>query len=156
MNHNASSTARFFAAVPDTETAGRIYRLAGALKRAHKFGGKIIDADRPHMSLFFLGGLPNAARGQNKPTLLELFTSVTILDVFLGMLTGLLATFAMKSGSSILSKTSLGTVDVANPYGVAFVAAIAGLFMDKFYSWLEPLLVPREVNPALYGCASFV
>jgi hypothetical protein len=79
------------------------------------------------------------ARG-HKPTLLELFSSVTILDVFLGMLTGLLATFVMKSGSNILSKTSIATVDVSNPYGVAFVAAIAGLFMDRFYSWLEPLL----------------
>jgi hypothetical protein len=51
-----------------------------------------------------------------------------------------LATFVMKSESNILSKTSLGTVDVSNPYGIAFVATIADLFMDKFYSWLEPLL----------------
>jgi hypothetical protein len=80
------------------------------------------------------------ARSQNKLTFIDLFASVTILDVFLGMLTGLLATFVMKSGSNILSKTSLSTVDVSNPYGVAFVAGIAGLFMDKFYSWLEPLL----------------
>ena len=84
------------------------------------------------------------ARGQPKPTFLELFSSVTVLDIFLGMLTGLLATFVMKSGSNILSKTSLASVDVSNPYGVAFVAAIAGLFMDKFYSWLEPLLTTAK------------
>lgn len=81
-----------------------------------------------------------AARGQPKPGFPELFSSVTVLDIFLGMLTGLLATFVMKSGSTILSKTSLASIDVSNPYGVAFVAAVAGLFMDKFYSWFEPLL----------------
>jgi hypothetical protein len=80
------------------------------------------------------------ARAQHKPAFLELFYSVTVLDIFMGMLTGLLATFVMKSGSSILSKSPLGSVDVSNPYGVAFVAALAGLFMDKFYSWFEPLL----------------
>ena len=79
--------------------------------------------------------------GQIKPTLFQIFSSVTILDVVLGMLTGLLATFVIKSGSNVLSKTtSLGTVDVSNPYGVALVSAIAGLFIDKFFSWLEPLL----------------
>jgi RNA 2',3'-cyclic 3'-phosphodiesterase len=60
MDHNASSTARLFlAAVPDGDTAQRIHRLAGALKRAHKFGGKIIEPDRLHISLFCLGGSPN-------------------------------------------------------------------------------------------------
>jgi RNA 2',3'-cyclic 3'-phosphodiesterase len=60
MDHNASSTARLFlAAVPDGETAQRIHRLAGALRRAHKFDGKIVEPDRLHISLFFLGGSPN-------------------------------------------------------------------------------------------------
>src|SRR3984893_3443515 len=60
MDHNASGTARLFlAAVPDTDTALRVYRLAAALKRAHKFDGKIIEPDRLHISLFFLGGSPN-------------------------------------------------------------------------------------------------
>jgi 2'-5' RNA ligase len=60
MDHNASSTARLFlAAVPDADTALRIYRLAAALKRAHKFDSKIIEPDRLHISLFFLGGSPN-------------------------------------------------------------------------------------------------
>jgi RNA 2',3'-cyclic 3'-phosphodiesterase len=47
----------FLAAVPDAETAARIHRLAGVLKRAHKFMGRLIPADRLHISLFFLGGL---------------------------------------------------------------------------------------------------
>jgi 2'-5' RNA ligase len=49
----------FLAAVPNADTAERIYRLANALKRAHKFDGKIIEPDRLHISLFFLGGSPN-------------------------------------------------------------------------------------------------
>ncbi len=71
--------------------------------------------------------------------LMKVFLSVTIFDVALGILTGLLTTFVVKSGSSALSSTSLGAVDVSNPYGVAFVAAIVGLFMDRFYSWLTPV-----------------
>jgi 2'-5' RNA ligase len=60
MEHDASRTARLFlAAVPNADTAGRIYRLAGALKRAHKFEGKIIEQHRLHISLFFFGGSPN-------------------------------------------------------------------------------------------------
>jgi RNA 2',3'-cyclic 3'-phosphodiesterase len=58
MDHNASGSGRLFlAAVPDADTAARIYRLAEALKRAHKFGGKLIESERLHVSLFFLGGL---------------------------------------------------------------------------------------------------
>jgi 2'-5' RNA ligase len=53
----------FLAAVPDADTAERIYRLADALKRAHKFDGKIIEPDRLHISLFFLGGSPNLIAG---------------------------------------------------------------------------------------------
>src|SRR5262245_3966274 len=47
----------FLAAVPDAHTAARIHRLAGVLKRAHRFMGRLIPADRLHVSLFFLGGL---------------------------------------------------------------------------------------------------
>lgn len=55
----SSSSARLFlAAVPDAGTAERIHRLAGALKSAHKFDGKLIAPGRLHISLFFLGGLP--------------------------------------------------------------------------------------------------
>ena len=55
----SSSGARLFlAAVPDAGTAERIHRLAGVLKRAHKFDGKLIAPERVHISLFFLGGLP--------------------------------------------------------------------------------------------------
>jgi 2'-5' RNA ligase len=55
----SSSGARLFlAAVPDAGTAERIHRLAGVLKRAHKFDGKLIAPERLHISLFFLGGLP--------------------------------------------------------------------------------------------------
>jgi RNA 2',3'-cyclic 3'-phosphodiesterase len=58
MDRKASIGGRLFlAALPDTITAARILRLAGALKRAHGFSGKLIAPDRLHVSLFFLGGL---------------------------------------------------------------------------------------------------
>src|SRR5258706_7456764 len=58
MDHHASSDARLFlATIPDADTAARIYQLAGVLKRAHKFGGKLVEGERLHVSLFFLGGL---------------------------------------------------------------------------------------------------
>ena len=47
----------FLAIIPDVGTAARIHRLAGVLKRAHKFSGKLIVPERLHVSLFFLGGL---------------------------------------------------------------------------------------------------
>ena len=55
---SSSSAGLFLAAVPDAGTAERIHRLAGVLKRAHKFDGKLIPPERLHISLFFLGGLP--------------------------------------------------------------------------------------------------
>ena len=48
----------FLAAVPDAGTAERIHQLAGVLKRAHHFDGKLIAPERLHISLFALGGLP--------------------------------------------------------------------------------------------------
>jgi 2'-5' RNA ligase len=54
----------FLAVVPDTRTAALIYRLAGALKRAHGFSGKLIAPDRLHISLYFLGGLPDCMLSQ--------------------------------------------------------------------------------------------
>lgn len=48
----------FLAVVPGAGAAGRIHRLAGALRRAHGFDGKLIAPERLHISLFFLGGLP--------------------------------------------------------------------------------------------------
>jgi 2'-5' RNA ligase len=59
MDLSASSSGRLFlAAVPDADTAARIYGLAAALKRAHKFDRKLIEPERLHLTLFFLGGLP--------------------------------------------------------------------------------------------------
>ena len=59
MYPNPSNDPRLFLAVlPDAVTAARIYRLAKLLKRAHNFSGKLIGPDRLHVSLFFLGGLP--------------------------------------------------------------------------------------------------
>ena len=54
---SSSSGRLFLAAVPDAGTAERIHRLAGILKRAHKFDGKLIAPERLHISLFYLGGL---------------------------------------------------------------------------------------------------
>jgi 2'-5' RNA ligase len=45
----------FFAAVPDFDTAARMYRLAGVLQRAHRFGREPIVPEHLHMSLLFLG-----------------------------------------------------------------------------------------------------
>src|SRR5215217_7923789 len=53
-----SSARLFLAAVPDAGTAERIHLLAGVLKRAHHFDGKLIAPERLHISLFALGGLP--------------------------------------------------------------------------------------------------
>ena len=52
----------FLAAVPDPGTAARIHLLAGALKSAHRFNGRLIAPERLHISLFALGGL---AEGQH-------------------------------------------------------------------------------------------
>ena len=61
MDPNASSGRVFLATVPDADTARRIHRLAAALKRAHRFDAKIIEPERLHVSLFFLGELPEPA-----------------------------------------------------------------------------------------------
>jgi RNA 2',3'-cyclic 3'-phosphodiesterase len=53
-----SSARLFLAAVPDAGTAERIHQLAGLLKRAHHFDGKLIAPERLHISLFALSGLP--------------------------------------------------------------------------------------------------
>jgi|SRR5262245_22021924 len=61
MYRNASVDDRLFlAAVPDVPTAARIVQLASVLKRAHRFSGKLIAPERLHISLFFLGELPEA------------------------------------------------------------------------------------------------
>jgi len=53
-----SSARLFLAAVPDAGTAERIHQLAGVLKRAHHFDGKLTAPERLHISLFALSGLP--------------------------------------------------------------------------------------------------
>ncbi|OCK59631.1 RNA 2',3'-cyclic phosphodiesterase [Bradyrhizobium sp. LMTR 3] len=55
---STGSARLFLAVVPDASTAERIHRVAGVLKRAHKFDGKLMAPDRLHVSLFSLGGLP--------------------------------------------------------------------------------------------------
>jgi 2'-5' RNA ligase len=58
MSRNASSGSRLFlGVVPDADAAARIYRLARALKQAHKFDRAIVEPARLHVSLFFLGEL---------------------------------------------------------------------------------------------------
>lgn len=51
----------FFAIVPPPETAMRISALATILKRAHGFTARLTPPARLHVSLFFLGGLPQEA-----------------------------------------------------------------------------------------------
>lgn len=48
----------FLAAVPDANTAAQIHHRAGILRRAHNLEGRLIEPDGLHVSLFFLGGLP--------------------------------------------------------------------------------------------------
>jgi 2'-5' RNA ligase len=73
MDRNASATGRLFLAlVPDAVTAARIHRLARILRRAHGFSGKLIAPDRLHVSLFFLGGLPDAMMDEICHALTEL------------------------------------------------------------------------------------
>jgi 2'-5' RNA ligase len=48
----------FFAAIPDSSVAAQIHRRAGILKCAHKLLGRLIEPERLHVSLFFLGNLP--------------------------------------------------------------------------------------------------
>jgi RNA 2',3'-cyclic 3'-phosphodiesterase len=56
MSRTASLGRRLFLAVlPDPVAAARIFKLAGVLKRAHRFSGKLTAPDRLHVSLFFLG-----------------------------------------------------------------------------------------------------
>jgi 2'-5' RNA ligase len=56
MSQNATTDARLFlAAVPDAEASARIQQLGQTLKRAHRFSGRLIDPDRLHISLLFLG-----------------------------------------------------------------------------------------------------
>lgn len=72
------------------------------------------------------------------------FFSLTIFDIALGALTGLFTTFVVKSGSNAFSHTSIGTVDVSNPYGIAFASAGVGLFIEKFYSWIQPVVITAK------------
>jgi 2'-5' RNA ligase len=59
MIGNATADRVFLGIVPDPTTADRIFRMAMVLKRAHGLSGKLIEPDRLHVSLFFLGGLPD-------------------------------------------------------------------------------------------------
>jgi 2'-5' RNA ligase len=54
---SCSGAQLFLATIPDRATAERIHRLAGMLKRAHRFDGKLIAPERLHISLFFLGDM---------------------------------------------------------------------------------------------------
>jgi 2'-5' RNA ligase len=56
MNSDFADGGRlFFAAVPDAGTAAKIYRLAGILKHALRFGGELTKRECLHVSLLFLG-----------------------------------------------------------------------------------------------------
>ena len=59
MDRNATGDRLFLAVVPDAAAKGRISRMASVLKHAYGFSGKLTDPDCLHVSLFFLGGLPD-------------------------------------------------------------------------------------------------
>ena len=48
----------FFAAVPGAAVAAQIHRRAAILKCAHKLRGRLIEPECLHVTLFFLGSLP--------------------------------------------------------------------------------------------------
>jgi 2'-5' RNA ligase len=48
----------FFAAIPDAGVAAEIHRRAGILKCAYNLLGRLIEPECLHVSLFFLGNLP--------------------------------------------------------------------------------------------------
>ena len=48
----------FFAVIPDAAVATDIHRRAKILKDAHNLRGRLIEPEGLHVSLFFLGGLP--------------------------------------------------------------------------------------------------
>jgi 2'-5' RNA ligase len=52
-----SGSRLFLAVIPNAAAVASIYRLARALKRAHRFDRAIIEPERLHVSLFFLGEL---------------------------------------------------------------------------------------------------
>lgn len=73
MDRRTSAEGRLFlAALPDAATASRIFRLAGGLKRAHGFSGKLIAPQRLHISLFFLGGFSSEVTNAAPTTFVEL------------------------------------------------------------------------------------
>lgn len=48
----------FLAILPHAETSRRIHQMAGILKAAHAFRGRLTAPERLHVTLFSLGGLP--------------------------------------------------------------------------------------------------
>jgi 2'-5' RNA ligase len=48
---------------PDAAAAEQIHRRAAILRRAHNLRGRLIEPERLHVSLFFLGGLPEKSLG---------------------------------------------------------------------------------------------
>jgi 2'-5' RNA ligase len=55
MDQDAGGGRLFFAVLPGAAAATRIFRLAGLLKHAHGFCGELIELERLHVTLFFLG-----------------------------------------------------------------------------------------------------
>jgi 2'-5' RNA ligase len=45
----------YLAVIPDADTATQMYRVCGILKRAHGFDRKLVEPNRFHATLFFLG-----------------------------------------------------------------------------------------------------
>jgi 2'-5' RNA ligase len=80
-NPHLNEARLFLAAVPDAHTAARIHRLAGNLKRAHRFMGRLIPPERLHVSLFFLGGLHGAGVRSVCETAAEMTLTLTPFDV---------------------------------------------------------------------------
>ncbi len=62
----------FFALQPDTESASAIHSFAESLRRRHRLRGRLIEPDRLHITLTFLG----AAAGAPPPELVRRFSTL--------------------------------------------------------------------------------
>jgi hypothetical protein len=59
-------------------------------------------------------------------------------DMAFGYLCGLIALFIIKGGKSIITGgVNVAGADSSDPYGIAFFAAVAGLFSDQFFLLLQ-------------------
>lgn len=107
-------------------------------------GAKAVFAQRSTTSLTILLGLFSGCLG-------ALFLGLVSHDgsafVYLmkGAVAGLVAIFVIKGGNTLLTVNITDVMDVANPFSVALVGFIFGLFTDRFFEYAKSLV--ENVTP---------